>query len=48
MILEEVPIRCCVNEIASAMLQQLKVSSITKGIVPIPMNPTTSLVVLFM
>ena len=46
MILEEVPIRCCVNEIASAMLQQLKVSSITKGIVPIPMNPTTSLVVL--
>lgn len=45
MILEEVPIRCCVNEVAAALLQQLKVSSITKGIVSMPMNPTTSLVV---
>lgn len=45
MILEEVPIRCCVNEVAAALLQQLKVSSITKGIVSLPMNPTTSLVV---
>ncbi|KAK8818178.1 translation initiation factor eIF-3 [Blastocystis sp. ATCC 50177/Nand II] len=43
MILEEVPIRCCVNEVAAALLQQLKVSSITKGIVSLPMNPTTSL-----
>lgn len=45
MILEEVPIRCCVNEVAAALLQQLKVSSITKGIISLPMNPTTSLVV---